>query len=760
MKKKIGILVAVQLILLIGFGIFAATKERTSLNPEMDSWQSQKAVYDETQNSWYVDADSNAGESNDTSDKEDQSTICGPYIDLKKGSYTVTVAYETDTDHTCTFAADGETGRNSGLEYSDVKLNSLQKSVDIEIEARENVKNFEVRFQYGGSGYLKIDQISIKENRYRNLRHLTCLFFLFLLLDGCIVFWEKIKQNRKEILVLLGIAFFSSLPLMMLNLYNGHDLPYHLLRIEGIAQELKLGHFPVRMHSYSCSGYGHPVSIYYGDLLLYIPAVLRLLGFSVLGVYKIYIYMINLATVLITYWCLKQIYQKKMVAMAGAAAYTLGAYRIVDIFVRASLGEFTAMLVFPVIALAVYQMYTADETDWKEYRKNIGLLVLGMTGLITSHILSTEMVTLFLAFVAIVLIKKTIRKNTLKVWIFSVIGTLLVNAWFLVPFVNYYLKTDAWINHRLEEGASLKIQAEGAYIGQYFAFLQSPRGLSQEYVATRLQLTPGLVFMAVLLIAVYMLVIGKRNKKITFYTGFALFSLFLASDLFPWDWLVKNVPGFRLLASVQFPWRYITIAVVFLMLLLCELLVWFQETETFRLQQWCSGILAVSLGMACILTSQLFDTGTEYASIDGGYTDEFCAASLNRNFVGDEYLRKDSYTAWMDGQYRTENMNEMTELSRKGEQIRLHCETGEQEGAVEVPMFHYPGYHAWDDQGKEYKITDGFNNTIRITLPAEYSGDITIDFWEPVLWRVSEVISLLSVLFLAGMKIIEKKKEK
>ena len=48
-------------------------------------------------------------------------------------------------------------------------------------------------------------------------------------------------------------------------------------------------------------GYGYPISVYYGDILLYIPALLRLMGFSVTQCFKFYILMINIGTVVCSY---------------------------------------------------------------------------------------------------------------------------------------------------------------------------------------------------------------------------------------------------------------------------------------------------------------------------------------------------------------------------------------------------------------------------------------------------------------------------
>lgn len=78
--------------------------------------------------------------------------------------------------------------------------------------------------------------------------------------------------------MLAGMVFMISLPLMVRGISDNdyQDLRVHLMRIEGIADQLRLGHVPVRMQSVWLDGYGYPISIYYGDIFLYFPAVLLL----------------------------------------------------------------------------------------------------------------------------------------------------------------------------------------------------------------------------------------------------------------------------------------------------------------------------------------------------------------------------------------------------------------------------------------------------------------------------------------------------
>ena len=85
---------------------------------------------------------------------------------------------------------------------------------------------------------------------------------------------------------------------------------------------------------------------------------------------------------------------------------------------------------------------------------------------------------------------------------------------------------------------------------------------------------------------------------------------------------------------------------------------------------------------------------------------------------------------------------EITE--RKGVRVELDCASGSLGGYVTLPVFNYKGYHAYGSGGEEFVVDDGENCQIRITVPPNYRGNITVDFKEPLIWRISEVISLLT----------------
>ncbi len=442
--KIYKVLLAVEMVILSVFGVMLVVqwKGNKDVTLPLADWKSDYIAYDDSYG-WYVDE-----KLLDTNEKVD--LICGPDIRLKKGTYNIKVTYHCDFDQSC--MAYTNDGPDFQLKTGEIALSRNQDYLSYEIEVGEDFQNFGLVFRYNGKGYFQIANITIAPNSTGMLRGSSIVFALFICLDLCILFADRIKKDKETILAMLGIVLLVSLPIFTDGIAKGHDLAFHLMRIEGIAKEIRLGNLPVRLSSYFMDGYGYPASIYYGDILLYIPAVLRLIGFSVTGVYKFYIFMINVGTVMIAYFCMKSIFKDKRIALLTCLAYCSSTYRLVNIYERAAVGEYSAMMFMPIVAVAVYKIYTDDLADGRAYKKNALLLAIGMSGLVGTHILSTEMVILTLAVICISLLKLTFRKSTLKVYLLAVLETCAFSAYFTVPFLDYLINVPTKIGALVSEG--------------------------------------------------------------------------------------------------------------------------------------------------------------------------------------------------------------------------------------------------------------------------------------------------------------------
>jgi len=552
---------------------------------------------------------------------------------------------------------------------------------------------------------------------------------------------QKSFSNPKMTTIFsLGAVFIISSLLILLrsDINSGHDISFHLMRIEGIAHELKLGHFPARLQSLWLDGYGYPVSIMYGDALLYLPALLRLTGLSLTNAYRFYMLFINVATIIVSYECFKRIFQSSKIGLVTTLAYATAQYRFLNLFVRAAAGECTAFIFFPIIALAIYNIYLLNVG---QILNNALLLAFGMSGLIFTHILSVEMATLTLAVVSIILCKKTFTKNTILTLFLAVIFTVLLTAIFLIPFLDYFMN----VPMNITQLKSQNIQEGGLSLKQLFMFFQYPYGHDSPTLKERMALSPGLPFLAGLAFAVYLIICGKKDMQLIFLLALSLLFIFTSSNMFPWNKIAPTQFG-QILCQIQFSWRWLGIALMFLTLLLGRTIVLAGETPKFKLPIVFCGLV---LFQTFVFNSLFILGATSFSPKD--YTDLATSAT-----AGQEYIRLGA-----DQNQRPQEINAqnaaISNVSRKGNTFAFHVSTN-QEGFCDLPVFNYKGYTASTPDGTKLKITDGYNKVARIILPANFNSKVTFSFQEPIEWRIAEIISLLSFLTALSFIIIRRKK--
>ncbi len=743
-KNAIKIILAVQLTVLAFCVCFCVknAKHSSEIYFDLDSMYSDYIEFDN--DVWYADDKL-------IQTQEEIELLYGPFIELPKGSYTITMRYECDYDQDCMVRARSE---DPYVKAGNVILSKNQREVSFEITVLEDLNySFEMVVNYNGKGAFCLQDIGIETNANAWVKSFIGLLFVFLVADLYICFRDFVQRYRNLLFALAGIIFLTSLPLMTGGISNGHDLPFHLMRIEGIAEEIRRGNLPVRLSCLWMDGYGYPVSVYYGDLLLYIPAVLRLAGFSVMEAYKCYVLLINAGTVLISYYCFRKILRDSQIAVVTCLAYCTAAYRLMNIYVRSAVGEYSAGMFFPLIAHAVYNIYTADESEWNGYKRNGLLLAIGMTGLIGTHTLSTEMAIFALALVCVLFLKKTFRKNTVRVFLLAAAQTVALNLYFAVPFLDYYKNVQVKINETVSGGAPMKIQAVGAYLGQYFSFFQSVFGRNSMILSRRMNLTPGIIFMVVLIIGIVLCINRRGNKEIYFFTGFSAFLLFISSDIFPWDFLAAHFKLGNLLAQIQYPWRYINLAVLFLALLLGTVLKQNFLRDNRKQNNYLKAAVLICIVSSCFFVSSYSD----HAEIKYYYD----TAELSTYSVGmGEYVRTRADRDGLTGDVAKDNMLEAAVITRDGCYMELYCESLEGGGTVEVPLFNYKGYRVTDETGVEYEVMDGENDVIKFMVSDGFKGTIVIDFVEPWYWRIAEIVSLLTILLAATVKAVKKRENR
>lgn len=388
-------------------------------------------------------------------------------------------------------------------------------------------------------------------------------------------------RKRLNIAVILAIVLVVSLPLMTNYCIDGVDVSYYLRQLERGGWE---------------------------DISLLAPSLLVRAGLSAEFVYKLYLFILNIATAVISYLCFRGIFRDDVTGLIGSMLYTWAPYRLNDLYCRADLGEAVSLCFFPVLCYGLYRLFR-EGTDSREYRRLWMLLAPAYTMLLQSYLLSFLTAAGFTLLLCIVMWRKTLRKRTLLVLLKTALAFGVCNLWFL-----------ALMLLRLRSGALSMAAFQGKLIqggGVYpNAFLQLyfVNGSSWRTDGTGTAgLQPmGVGFVVTICVLVYLWLsfVGRYRGREDesgirgFGRGMAVTGGILAvmsMNCFPWDYLQKrNGLFFRRIASLQSPSRLMPVVLVCFTFVSCAA-VW-------QVRRWEKGevgrIFAIVVAVASLMVTQ------------------------------------------------------------------------------------------------------------------------------------------------------------
>ncbi len=718
--------------------IFHAKRNLPKVSLSVSDWRMEHMIYRDS--ALFLDDDvKNSGEW--------VPLLWGPYKSLERGSYTAKIEYTAEEDLRCQASALDYESRF--VKSSEGILSKYLDSITYQFEVTENIENFELQIFYDGTGDFSIRSLSIHANNDRAERQAVKLILMMFLCDF-VLYAAGLSRDKKFVIAALsGTILMISLPLAMPGIHDGHDLLVHLLRIEAIMQSLRSGQFPARISSLILHGLGYPFSIYYNDLFLYVPAFFRLCGFSVTEAYKNYIVFVNILTVLISWYSFRNIFEDKKTGLFLTLLYSTASYHFTNTFIRAAVGEYTAQAFLPLLALAIYRIFFRDAKSFRGIFRNGLILAVSMSGIIGSNVPSMFMSCFVLLLVCLRFLKKVFSKQVFFALMTGSFLTMLLNLYYLVPFLDYYINVPTNIKAQVDNDVFL-IQARGAHLIQFFSFSQSAAGVADSPVSGRMQLSPGLPLMFVLLVGVLYILFRKTGKSFRFAAAFSVLSLFLASDIFPWDWLTLHLPLWNAMTGgVQFPWRFLVFAVLFLTLLAGEIISIREKPVPYNFLVPCTVVFFFFLCGDFLNQSDII----HYWDTSGIPLDAVGSQQL--------YLLEGSDPKKTSRAILSENMTEARILSRRSNGMRVYCKTSEDgDHSVTIPLYNYKGYTVTDMDRNSIPIINGDRNLIRFRLPNDFDGELSVIFKDPLSWRTALMISALSVVFLTVWLFLAHKRQR
>lgn len=689
-----------------------------------------------------------------------------PEISLDKGTYIVKVNYNTNQLGNY-ISASSEALNDLEIRSEKAELSPYYQEAQITIELTRAADDIVIEAVYGGKGFVSIRDMTIKETNALYGKNIFYAFLICLFLNGIYFFSKMTVSSRKVVIALTGIFLASCYPIYTDYLSAGADIPFHLLRIEGIKEGLLTGYFPVKIHPLWAKGYGYATGIFYGDIFLYIPALLRIIGFSIQTSYQFYLAFINLGTVILSYFCFKRIFQSRKIGVLGSFVYSLSVYRLFNLYTRAAVGEYTAMMFLPLILLGFY--FILMENNKKDWIKNSIITAIGISGVVQSHLLSCEMVLFMILIVCLISIKKIWHWQVLRSLLLGALLTFLLNLNFIIPFLDSYNKDITINSSEWVSNASSTLQESGLFPLQLFSIFQHSRGgawRTGSGIANEASYTIGIIFLCGILLFIYLLTchFTQCRKEYHFKPACVCFfmgclTIYMSTCLFPWDAIARMGEAMeKLVTPLQFAWRMSGPATLLLCFVICFV---FSVIGNIEKQQiagmiimFCLILHTINVGWYFYDFSYFTEPYRVYDTYELNtmalYSNEYLPTGTDPQEIVDNRIIKDGIYVFED-------------YEKRGINIECYLEVGEDGGYIYFPLNYYKNYKCRDKETlEEFQVKPGINQMLRVEFTDKYSGTIEVFYKEPWYWRMGEIISFITLLgvFYLLYRLIRKNKLK
>ncbi len=664
-------------------------------------------------------------------------------ISLPVGVYQVELAYETDKPIGYHCTATDPSVRPGALLTNGENLYAGKGVTGYQMWLLESTDTLQINVTYDGSDSLVTGALTLRETRVLG----SVVFSTGLLLLA--TFWGILLYRAYDVAVGIGsgrkmgiygvavITLIASLPYLLGVSMSAGDLVYHLHRIEGVRDGLLSGQFPVRIEPEWVHGHGYASGVFYCNTLLYLPAVLRILGFPITFSYSVFCVVSNLATAWVSYYCFVKIFENRTVGLTCSALYTLSAVRVFKTGMTAAVGESSAMIFLPLILYGFYLVFAQGVED---VQKNKAWLFLGVgyAGLFQTHVLTCEITALLTIVLCVVMVRKVFTRKCFPLLLKGAGAALGMSLWFLVPFLDYYLNEDMHIKHVSARTIQMMGLQPLHLLREWFA---------QDGYAFHVG-AMGWLPVAALLVFVILWIMGawkKENQDIAFLGKFSTCScailMLMSLNIFPWDKIQNLHPVFAsLVSSLQFPNRFLgwgTLLGVIAVGCVMRYLKQSHRETAYRMTLLISLVFVITAGVFLTESVMKFRNQFTLYNVEG----------MGRGYIsGAEYLIEG--TKGDDLLYREPLVGEgltLQEYTKGPLEATFTCiNKTKSESFVDIPLLLYRGYRAVDkNTGEHLDLTYGENNTVRVQIPGEYMGEVTVSFAPPLYWRISEWITYL-----------------
>lgn len=635
-----------------------------------------------------------------------------PVVTLNKGNYTLEIEYETTYPKNILVQASNAT-------TFETELPAGQNKIEIPVELKAETTSCRVKFDYNNGGDYEIRRVTWRSDKMLYSDAAYYLVLLWLLSLTLILLYKNrkkigIKKEHIIICLLLGISILTvSLPYFEPGLRFTCDIRVHLLRIEGIKEGILEKQFPIVINPNFNNEYGQIATLYPG-VPLYIPAVLRLLNVSPVGVYKTFMLLTNILAVVIMYFSVKYIADSKKAATIASILYCFDYFRLgVMNHGGQALGMGIAMVFIPLVLAGMYDIIYKEGKKWY-------LLSIGIVAITASHILTTIFVMILVLVISIVFVKRILKGKRLLLLLKAAVLVLLLSSGIITAFLF---------------GFRMKLNLQELIIND---FLDTTIPVS-EILTNPNSMTVFICF--VLVMIAFIMKYKERDNMFRFLGVIAMiaFILFISTtELFPWKLLLNSDIVQKATDYIQFAVRFYSLVGPILAMVIGIGMVRYhcfdrQKTMFAIYALLCCTNLAFSFYQMYSLVPEF--TSPITGNINSKNQDDYLPANTEPEYYVNAWPRvSDDQNVILNA------------YIKQGTRVWLTYTSDIKEAFFEPPLFYYEGYEAAMADGTPLRVEIGDENRVRVYLPAATDAGVTIYYHVPKMLQITSAISFVSFL--------------
>ena len=381
-----------------------------------------------------------------------------------------------------------------------------------------------------------------------------------------------IVANRKHIIyifLIFVVGSIISIPLLnnKLNVLKDDGIQ-HIIRINEITECLK-NFESTKISNNLCNGFGYSWDIFYGNFTSIIPGIINIFVGSGINTFKLFLYILLILSGISMYISTYKMFNKHELSIIASVIYMCAPYHLNDMYIRYAVAEFASFIFIPLVFSGLYCILNNNNNDSDNKnrdRKNlinnkegyeqkensntgICMLILGSSGLIITHLISTT-ITAFFAFIYLIFNFRKLKDiKILKKILLSILLTLMVTSYFWIPLLENSINT----KYEVYEPNKMSSSESVNYHRVELKDLISNKDNFQIHEL-------GIVTIALVLLTIYSIWKMDREKRkiVLIFLGFGIISILLTTKLINWEYVPK------IFLFIQFPWRMLEFSSYFL----------------------------------------------------------------------------------------------------------------------------------------------------------------------------------------------------